>query len=170
MYFVLVVSNTWTDWLWTHFRNSFSFFPLACSSPTVSEFVRFVIILLFILFWFVSFVWVNPACVSYQRQEVPDVSTNELHKGAVIMRSLGEELSVAWSAIVPSAQPSEVFFFFFATEDVVIHPRKTSLRCQKAGRWSMLEIWGFLCFLATLWHNVYARQASCVIQSYYWSN
>lgn len=98
---VLVVSNTWTDWL--IFETEFCFFSLACFSPRVSGFFfKFVLICFF--------VWVVPACVSYQRQEAPDVSTNELQKGAVVLRNLGEELSVPPSATVLSAQPCEVFF------------------------------------------------------------
>lgn len=130
------------------------------------------------LFFFFS---VIPGCVflcqkqsrqrsrGWQQQEGPDVSTNELDKGALVLRNLGEELSVPPSATIPSAQPSEIVFFGGAGRagDVVIHRRKTSLRYQKAGRWSMLEIWGFLGVSETLWHNIYARQAARVTQSYY---
>lgn len=99
---MLVVSNTWTD------RHIFEteFFVFFISMLQSKSFVFFFLLFCFDLF----FVWVVPACVSYQRQEAPDVSTNELQKGAVVLRNLGEELSVPPSATVPSAQPCEVFF------------------------------------------------------------
>lgn len=98
-----MIFNTWTDSLWMHI---FQVFIFMTSVQTFFFLFR-------IFFFFVCLSELFLVGVSHQQQEAPDVSTNELHEGAVLLKNLGVELSVPPSATVPSAQPCEVFIYLF---------------------------------------------------------